>query len=60
MIEQYKCITDCRKYVDKINDEYNGCGGEFKLIHGLFPFFNHLDTFFPHVYQHMMKELKIE
>lgn len=54
------CIYYCDKYIEKTLIEVEGCSKSFSVHQAVFPFFNHLETYFPDAYKHMLKILEIQ
>lgn len=48
------------QYVDNMFNELSGCSTKYIIDMAVFPFFNHLNVYFPEAYAHMMKKLKIQ
>jgi hypothetical protein len=59
-VREKNCIYFKDKHVENILTELDGCTEWFKIGEAVFPFFNHLEVYFPEAYQHMLKVLDIE
>ena len=55
MHEDKDCIYYCKKYVQKIQNELDGCSADYKMDALAFPTFNHLSVYFPEAYKHMLE-----
>jgi len=50
-----KCYDDCQEYVKRKCTEFQDYSVEYRMHDALFSTFNHLSTYFPEVYEHMLK-----